>query len=633
MFKVSSLKKNIFLSITIIIGLFYAMMSTVHIGGVALKSDSGEKKITLPFEGHSKIKDEQFIYVFSIDSKINQNKKIHITADDEISALHVNGENVSFEGIKQLYKQKVLKDYKRGYDFILPLKKGKNSVQVKTKNYGTGGYTFKLAQNFFYSDYIIFFLLTVIPFIILFIDLLHRYMNRIKEIFQNIFRKISELTADNSKQYLIYLPFAIIFLGIVFRLLYFAVYGYSSYQHDHYYHIEFIKYFAENWTLPLPDKALEFPQQPLYYFLTGKFFAILDYFGMPEKNILMMIASLSTAMMSATLIIAYATIKQITKSAFILNTSLGFLAFTPSFVFLSAQINNDPLNYFLAALALYNIVLYHNTNRGKHFAYALIFSALVFLTKVSSGMISIILFIVLLRKYFVEIQNSADKDLVLLHVKLFAIVILFFLGLSFLRVYLPSTGEFLFVNSGVFKGQEIKSLDFSYFMSFRIIDLINEGQSYVYDKHFMPVKQSFFTWQYATMLLGEYDFKTVMESLVLNKMVYFFSLIYVVGLGAFLYYFKKIPLIIKIFFPIVVINQLLIANFAFSFPSVCNTDFRYNSPAILLWAIVLGSGLYQLYSNVERLRNFVLYSIVMANIVQIIWLINLLILAKKNTIT
>jgi hypothetical protein len=625
-----NISKNTFLLLLLLSGFVYIFLNLVSITNVTVKKvDRLSEKISVPYEGYSKKDNEEFVFSVDIKSKIPQTVKMHITADDEILSVSLNNQKLSFDNIKQRYGQKVLKDYKRGYNFILQLKWGINKLKVETKNYATGGYTFKIAQHYFYTDYIIFFLLIVLPIVILLIDFLDKNIDKIRELILST----RELSKYDFSRYYIYLPLIIIFAGIALRVLYFIVYGHSSYQHDQHFHIEFIKYFSDNWTLPLPDKALEFPQQPLYYLIMGKIFAFLSYFSISEENILMFIASISTLMMSVTMFVSYGTLKNITKNQFIINTSLAFLAFTPSFIFLSAQINNDTLNYFLASVAIYYIVKFYNDDTKNSFIFALIFSALVFMTKVSSGMISIALFSVLVYKYFKFKSDNQKHVVVLSQIKIFSLVIIFFLGLSFLRVYLPSTGEFLFVKSGVFSGQEIKNLDFSYFFSFRIFDLINEGQAYVYDRVFMPVKQSFFTWQYATMLLGEYEYKKVMQNLFLNKMVYITGLIYVIGFISFFYYIKKIPLILKIFLPILVINQLLIANFAFSFPSVCNTDFRYNSPTIIIWAVIISSGLYHLYASAKNWRKTIVYAVVLVNIVEIIWIINLLLLAKKNSIT
>lgn len=614
-------------------GIAYAFVHAVRIDNATLAAGGkAEKTITLPYKNSSRVSNETFVFSFTVMSRIAQEKKLFIAADDEILSVRVNGRYVSIENVKARYRQTMLKDYRRGYDFLLPLVQGANRVVVKTKNYGKGNYAFKVDVKPKYFDYAALFLLIFVPLIVLAVNALDRYIGKIKTGVGRI-NSMRIFSAVEKKGYLSYLPTAIIFLGIVLRLAYFLVYGHASYQHDQNDHIEFIRYFSTHWELPLPDKAVEFPQQPLYYFITGKIMALLLLTGLPENDIFRFIASLSTVMMSAVLLIGYQVLKVLSDSRFVINTALAFLAFTPSLLFLSGQINNDPLNYFLATLAIYYIVQYDRSGSHRDFSASLFLSVLVFLTKVSSGMVSILLFVVLLRHYFLSGTQTVQKRKILLYIKIFAVTVSFFLGLSLLRVYLPSTGELLFVNSGVFKGQEIHALDLHYFLSFNIVSLINEGQAYVYDTDFMPVKQSFFTWQYATMLLGEYDYNRVMDTLFFNRLVYFFSLIYVVGIASFVFYFKKMPPLVKVFAALVVVNELLIVNFAFSFPSVCNTDFRYNSPTILLWSIIVAFGLSQLVNHAKRLQRPIVSAVVLAGVSQIAWTVYLLILARENTIT
>ncbi len=625
-----SIQQTLLWASLIVLGFVYWYTHAITFTSVEMVGPDGNRtEIILPYEAYSTTMNERFVFELNVFSYIDQKKKIHITADDEILSIHANQQFVDFATIKSQYKQQKLKDYRRGYDFLIPLLKGKNTIFIETKNYGAGGYTLKAEANLFYYDYLILFFLILLPLVLLLVSWLDRYMPDILHFFNT---RNCQFDSAQRDRLLALIPFGVVLFGIIIRVAYFWVYGHGSYQHDQHYHIEFIKYFSEFWSLPLPDKALEYPQQPLYYLVAGKLFALLHYFGVDESRTLMLIASLSAIMMIAILPIAYATVKMMTPSRFITIAALGFLAFTPSFVFLSGQINNDPLNFFLASVAIYYSVKYYFSGNSRAFFGALLFTVLVFMTKVSSGMIAILLFAILLYRYFNALKRDIPREMIVRHLKYFGVVVLFFLGLSFLRVYLPSTGEFLFVNSGIFKGQEIRSLDFSYFFSFRIIDLLNEGQAYVYGR-FEPVKQSFFTWQYATMLLGEYDYKRVMNGLNWNRAVYLFSLIYVVGIVAFIYYFKKIPLILKLMMSIVAVNQLLIINFAFGYPSVCNTDFRYNSPTLILWGFIISFGLWQFTLHHERMKNTVVILVGVALTANFFWLIHLLLLAKPNTIT
>lgn len=202
-----------------------------------------------------------------------------------------------------------------------------------------------------------------------------------------------------------------------------------------------------------------------------------------------------------------------------------------------------------------------------------------------------------------------------------------------LRVYLPISQEFLFVISGVFPGQEIQNLNFSYFFSFNISELIDEGQSYVFETAIEQIKQSYWTWQYATMFFGEYNYKNIFDRLALNRAVYFFGLIYVVGLLAYLYFFRRMPTIVKLMLPLLFINQLLIINFAITYPSVCNTDFRYNSPTFMLWGIIIAFGLYKLYETYGALRYLVISFVVLTSLFQLFWIVAILFIAKANTIS
>jgi hypothetical protein len=81
---------------------------------------------------------------------------------------------------------------------------------------------------------------------------------------------------------------AILILGVVLRILftgYFGVrenynnfWGTTTYTHDTVEHIQYIKFVAQNLSLPEVDKGLEYPQQPLYYVLTGFSYRLLQNF-------------------------------------------------------------------------------------------------------------------------------------------------------------------------------------------------------------------------------------------------------------------------------------------------------------------------------------------------------------------
>jgi len=141
------------------------------------------------------------------------------------------------------------------------------------------------------------------------------------------------------------------------------------------------------------------------------------------------------------------------------------------------------------------------------------------------------------------------------------------------------------------------------------------------------VKAIFFVSQF------EYDYKRVMDTLALNRLVYFFGLVYVVGIFSFVYYIRSMPFLVKMFAVIILVNVLLIVNFALNYPSVCNTDFRYNSPTILLWGIIMAFGLHQLAGKTQRWRGAIIAAVTLAAVSEVVWTVYLLSVGRQNSIS
>ena len=170
----------------------------------------------------------------------------------------------------------------------------------------------------------------------------------------------------------------------------------------------------------------------------------------------------------------------------------------------------------------------------------------------------------------------------------------FLLGFTLLRVYLPIENVFHMVNSsGKFPGQIIETLNFAYFASFNIVSLFNTGYSHSLGED--AVRYSFLTYQYGTMLFGEFDYtyflqksgglREVMQAILL------FGLLYVLGFVMYLIKLHRAPILHKFLFATLLLNLLLILKFMFSFPVVCNTDFRYFVASFILFAFVFAKGL------------------------------------------
>jgi hypothetical protein len=190
---------------------------------------------------------------------------------------------------------------------------------------------------------------------------------------------------------------------------------------------------------------------------------------------------------------------------------------------------------------------------------------------------------------------------------LFGVVGLFLLGFTLLRVYLPVEGTFHMVNSsGHFPGQQIAALDLGYFASFNVFELFHAAQSYVFGND--AVRFSLPTYQYGTMLFGEYNYENFLKHTPLLRQTMQFillsALIYPLGLLVFVVTLYKRPLLHQLLFAASFITFLLILKFIFDYPVICNTDFRYFVPVFPLLAWMMAEGLDNLSNAIAGTKQF-----------------------------
>ncbi len=398
---------------------------------------------------------------------------------------------------------------------------------------------------------------------------------------------------------------AILIIGIIIRLFYQEKYTVMVFQHDWQGHIEMLKYFAHHWSLPLPTKGLEFPQQPLYYIITATIYNISMQLGFSDKSSLEFIGYFSFFCSILFLIYGYKFINLLSKEKWVKITSMIFLALTPSIVYMSARINNDALVMALSASSLYYIVKSYQGQFKNFFYRALISVSLLFLTKISAGGIELLFFALIILSYHQAKEN--EVKLIEKRLYLFSLVGLFLIAFTLWRVYLPLNGTFYMINSsGDFPNQQIKSLNLDYFISFNFTTLFQAGQSYVFGED--SIRYSLPTYQYGTMFFGEFDYTYFTNQMPWLKAtmqgVLLLGLIFIVGLLSYIINLYKTSTLEKFLFATLLINFILILKLMFDFPSICNTDFRYFASSFLIFAFLFAQGLEYL-SKIKFLKRII----------------------------
>ena len=392
------------------------------------------------------------------------------------------------------------------------------------------------------------------------------------------------------------IPLTLLILGIIVRLAYVNYFGFEShpqeymnyspgnqsYTHDLPNHIQYIQFVANNLSLPEVDKSLEYPQQPLYYLIMGFFYRILEYFFSSVGTILGILVWFSAFFSIGALIFAYFLTKRISKSVWIQSFIIGLFAFTPAFVYQAGMIGNDPLSAFLSAGTFFFLVCYIQEEKTKNIIASIFLSVLSVFTKISGGIIVLTILLALFYKYK-NVQNAIKQKTILTMIYFVFLVGFLCLGVALYRAYVPSTGEFRFVESYSYENQQTDPTRLSYFLNFNLTDLLKEGESYVYGNE--NVARTLPTFLYGSFLFGEYSYQNITDKWpiikTLMQFIIILGLLFPFGIIINLFFIKKWSIIDYISAFAVAINLVLIISFLFRYPSVANSDFRYFAPSFL----------------------------------------------------
>jgi len=507
---------------------------------------------------------------FIIYSHISQKANFHIITKYQKSHLICNNQPVMIDISKK-------HDYfYHGEEQItIPLHRGKNICQ--TQNIQP-----KIKQKINFLDFLILFTLLGIPILYFLFSILIKALDKIKKLNFDT----NQILATPINKSIIF----IILVGLVIRIAYFDKYGINLFQHDWQGHIDLIKYLAHNYHIPnMPNKGWESPQQPIYYIISAIIYKLGIFWGATTTQAIYIIGYFSLFCSLIFLIYSYKLLRVLSSNQWVHSVALLYISLTPSIVYMSSRINNDVLVMALAPMALFYIIKSYQNSFQNYFYLALISTTLLFLTKISTASIELALFGLLIISYIQTHQNK--KELLT-----FSIVGIFVLSWTLWHLYTPLSESFYMVNSAKFPKQTIEHLNISYFTSFHIIDLIKQGYSHVFGVD--SIRYSFPTYQYGTMFFGEFDYKYFINKseylLIVMRSILMFGTIYIIGFSSYLLHLYRENIINKILLAIVIINGILILKFILSYPSICNTDFRYFVSSFTIFGFIFAQGVYYL---------------------------------------
>ena len=149
----------------IILSFFILWLSSVDIKkSYLLNADGTRTLITLPFQQEDpNFKIPNPFYRIIINSKINQSSKLNISVDDTIDSIIVNSKIFNLKSTKKAYGKNTLDNWRAGYNFVLPLKFGENTIDIKSTNTECCGSGVKLKQKPFLWIWMLIFISIGLP--------------------------------------------------------------------------------------------------------------------------------------------------------------------------------------------------------------------------------------------------------------------------------------------------------------------------------------------------------------------------------------------------------------------------------------------------------------------------------------
>lgn len=570
----NSRKKKIVFAIILIslVSVYLLNKTSARVYDIELRKISSneiQKIKELPFyEESGNLTNNEYIFTGKINSSIFSKKFIHVTPDNCLIYIKINGNEAPLPS-----ENEKLCNYKEGIDVdvLNYLKKGQNEIEIKIKDYG-GKYGLSVGNASMDVIYIILLVLSLPAFLLPFFLLLNYLL---------------PLNLNKNKLLII-----LILLAIALRIFYLSYTDYNLRTHDVEGHIDYINYISLNHSLPNADQCWQCYQPPIYYIM-GALVSRISQFTNLNPHFGLQIFSLLLSFLF--LVFSIKTAKEVLSDNRLLIVAISLISFWPSGIIHSVRIGNDSLYYAFYAIGFYFIIKWYKKEYKKDFYLASLFSILSVLTK-SSGLILASIFIVSLLYKFIKTNERKiilKKILILSIILTMGFVLAFYKPLENLRS--SSSGD-LFVgnikslNGGLSVKNELKN--------YLWIDLHSYfKEPFAYSWEDKGGRQNYWIFLLKTSQFGEFEFNNFKYAPMLAKYINIFLLFtiffFLISL-VFLFWNENLKNIknvnfILLFSIIISLTASIIMRVRLPFSPT--GDFRYIFPSLVPLVLIYASGL------------------------------------------
>ncbi len=372
----------------------------------------------------------------------------------------------------------------------------------------------------------------------------------------------------------------ILVLGLMLRFSYLS---WTSYQERAYDvggptgHRGYISYVATHKSLPNFAEGWEFYQPPLYYIAAALYSNALFEKNSPFQNFFLQTFSLFLSM--GFVLFSALIFHQATAGSKLGNWCLLLFVFWPSTVIHSVRISNDPMSYFIYAVALYFIFKWKESNYEKYLIHSILAASTGLFVKFNTIALLGLLAWLLIR----ELYSAPNKKVVFIRdLGVLAVLVCFFIA-SILRnliSYYQGRVPHLFipaVNSlagKLYIGNEL--------WRYLYFDLRNFLQ-HPFTSAWEDEKGRLFFWNYLlkTSLFGEFSFNDALHrnlAVLASFALCFLAVLLLIG-----FVLCEIKNLSKyeLFLANALLLMLSLISVRIQVPAACASDFRYILPLLI----------------------------------------------------
>lgn len=371
--------------------------------------------------------------------------------------------------------------------------------------------------------------------------------------------------------------------GSMLRVYYSAYTEYDTRAYDWAGHLEYIRYIADHWMLPVGSQGWEFHQQPLYYLFGGAVLSVTRFLHAEDGfidvmhffSLVMSIGALLAVAKTATLLFP----ERDNSSAIERFAFLGLFATLPGIVMLSTRVNNDVPTLFFATLSFAFLFSWWKHGSFDAWAAASGFVALALLSKSSAlPLLAAFALAWLFRK-----QTGRSR---IATAALLASLLLVTIGGTFVvRVLVQGQQELVPV--WVTSGLRVKNFPAAYY-TFNPWQIL----MHPFNHNWIDEERRQYLWEYffRSAFFGEWEFRWMFDvgSTVTLSSALLLIPCFLWGVVRSLAKNPKLP---AVFFALLVASLAALAAFRYMHPNSSNEELRYVSFVVVPIGYFLARGM------------------------------------------